>query len=80
MTKPKVPKQSKKPAKQVKAPKYTRRRAQVRVIRAEKGLEVKEEETFPVNKPVGTIYIPTGSKSSWIKQKDEVWKEVKNEG
>lgn len=82
MTKPKVPKQAKKPTKQPakRVRKPTAKRVATEVAKAEKGLEVEEVAPFPANKPTGTVYIPTGSKSSWVKQEDGKWKEVKNEG
>ncbi len=78
--KPKVAKKSRKPVTRVKECKPTPKQAQVKLDKDEKDLEVEKVETFPVNKPVGTTYIPTGSKSRWIKQEDEKWKEVKDEG
>ena len=78
MTRSKVPKQPKKPVKRVKDHKPTIRQVQAKLDKDEKDLEAKKTETFPVNKPVGTTYIPTGSKSRWIKQEDEKWKEVKD--
>ena len=81
MTRQKVPKAPKKPIRQAtkRVRKPTTKQVEVAVTKAEENLELKVSETFPTNKPVGTIYIPTGSKSSWIKQEDGKWKEVKHE-